>query len=151
MFAIFHPLRSDSSLVQRLTAARMPSVDLFTAVAECSGRYRSFAESGKLARLTRLVDGAAWTDAALELLAIAAPRWRVKRIVPLDGEWLCTLSMFPVLPDELDDGVEATHVSLPIALLLCLPLASGRDTAPASARGPSGPTEAAVVNFSDHD
>ena len=36
-----------------------------------------------------------------------------------DGaEWMCSLSRQPYLPPGLDDGVEATHECLPLAILM---------------------------------
>lgn len=78
MFATLHPLCSDPQLLRRLSVAGAPSLQLFAAVAECSDRFRSLRNSGKLERLIQLVEDAAWTDAALELLPIVAPRWKVK-------------------------------------------------------------------------
>ena len=68
-------------------------------------------------RLMHLAKIGAWTEAALALIALELPLWRVRRLVYEDGEWLCSLSHQPNLPIALDDCVEATDEALPIAML----------------------------------
>jgi hypothetical protein len=70
------------------------------------------------ARLNRLIEAGAWTDAAFALLELELPQWKVRRLVQEDGEWLCTLSKQPQLPLELDEIIEATHQVLPLAILI---------------------------------
>ena len=72
------------------------------------------------ARIDRLIESGAWTDAAMTLLALELPQWTLRRLVCEDGEWLCTLSRHPALPVELDDVVEASHPVLPLAILSAL-------------------------------
>ena len=72
------------------------------------------------ARVNRLIDAGAWTDASLALLELELPQWKVRRLVQEDGEWLCTLSKQPQLPLGLDEVSEATHELLPLAILIAL-------------------------------
>ena len=80
--------------------------------------------------LNRLIAAGAWIDAALELLNLEAPHWKLRRLALDDGEWLCTLSRQPQLPIELDDTVESHHQNAAIAILLAL-VETQRRTTPA--------------------
>jgi hypothetical protein len=68
----------------------------------------------------RLIDSGAFADAALRLLELELPRWRLRRLIQEDGEWHCALSKELGLPAELDDMAEARHESLPLAILSAL-------------------------------
>jgi len=83
------------------------------------------------ASLERLIEAGAWVDAALALVALELPQWKLRRLVYADGEWLCSLSRQPNLPLELDDSAEGNHESLPMAILMAL--VAARRTAPATA------------------
>jgi hypothetical protein len=72
------------------------------------------------ARINRLIESEAWTDAALGLVELELPQWRLRRLVYEDGAWLCSLSKQWNLPDWLADSVEAQHPSLPLAILCAL-------------------------------
>jgi hypothetical protein len=72
---------------------------------------------GRAGQLARLADAAAWTDAALALIALELPAWKVRRLVYENGEWLCSLSRQPNVPIALDDAAEAVHDTLPLAIL----------------------------------
>jgi hypothetical protein len=72
------------------------------------------------AKITRLIESGAWTDAALALLELELPQWKVRRLVQEDGEWLCTLSRQLQLPLGLDEVVEVTHEVLPLAILMAM-------------------------------
>ncbi len=56
-------------------------------------------------------------DAALALLEIAMPSWKVRRLVFEGDEWLCSLSRRPYAPIELDEPAEGRHAGLPLAVL----------------------------------
>lgn len=73
--------------------------------------------SPSAARLRRLIEAEAWTDASLALIALALPRWQVVRLVFDGGEWCCALSRHWQMPDWLDHAVEARHEVLPLAIL----------------------------------
>jgi hypothetical protein len=69
------------------------------------------------ARVERLIQSGAWTDAALALIELELPLWQVRRIAYDEGEWYCALSRDRELPDWLDRSVEAHHADLPLAIL----------------------------------
>jgi hypothetical protein len=69
-------------------------------------------------RIERLIESGAWTDAALALLELELPQWRLRRLSYDDGEWHCALSRQRELPDWLDDrSIEAHHADLALAIL----------------------------------
>jgi hypothetical protein len=70
------------------------------------------------ARIERLIQSGAWTDAALALLELQLPHWQLRRLAYDDGEWHCALSPQRELPDWLDDrSVESRHADLAMAIL----------------------------------
>src|SRR5580692_160764 len=71
----------------------------------------------KTARIERLIQTGAWTDAALALIDLELPQWQVRRIAYDEGEWYCALSRERELPDWLDQSIEARHPDLPLAIL----------------------------------
>ena len=85
----------------RATCRRFPSTD------------RNF----KNARIERLIESQAWTDAALALIDLELPQWQIRRLAYDEGEWYCALSRQRELPDWLDQSVEARHADLALAIL----------------------------------
>ena len=73
--------------------------------------------SSKTARVERLIQSGAWTDAALALIDLELPQWQIRRIAYDEGEWHCALSRQRELPDWLDQSVEAHHADLALAIL----------------------------------
>jgi hypothetical protein len=70
------------------------------------------------ARVERLIESAAWTDAALALLELELPQWHLRRLAYNEGEWHCALSRQRELPEWLDDrSVESHHADLSLAIL----------------------------------
>jgi hypothetical protein len=95
----------------------------------------------KLLRLKELIDGRAWTDAALVLIELELPLWQIRRIAYDVGEWHCALSRQRELPDWLDQSIEARHPDLALAILTAfveaqqaMPLS--RPGVPVVSRGP---------------
>ena len=80
-------------------------------------RFPSAGQSGKTARVERLIQSGAWTDAALALIDLELPQWQVRRIAYDQGEWHCALSRQRELPDWLDQSIETHHADLPLAIL----------------------------------
>ncbi len=74
--------------------------------------------SATKARVDRLIETSAWTDATLTLVELELPQWKLRRLVYEDGEWLCSLSKQPRLPLGLDEAEEASHEILPLAILI---------------------------------
>jgi hypothetical protein len=81
-------------------------------------------------RIDRPVEVGAWTDAALALIELELPAWRLRRLLNEDGEWSCSLSSQPNLPAALDDTADARHAALPLAILSAF-VEARRGTSPA--------------------
>jgi hypothetical protein len=100
-----------------------------------------------------LIEAGAWTDATIALLGLELPQWKLRRLVHDDGEWLCSLSKQPGIPLEYAEVVEASHESLPLAILIALlqaqrsaaVSANGLDTVPPFRRATG--TTACCDNF----
>jgi hypothetical protein len=73
--------------------------------------------AGKAARIDQLIEAGAWDDAALALIELELPAWKLRRLLYEDGEWLCSISRQPNLPVALDDTADASHGVLPLAIL----------------------------------
>jgi hypothetical protein len=69
------------------------------------------------ARIDRLIEAGASTEATLALIDLELPQWQLRRLVYEDGEWLCCLSRQPALPAGFDECAEASHEVLPVAVL----------------------------------
>jgi hypothetical protein len=120
--------------------AAKPSAGLFSKIiAGLCTRIPALDKGGPTAPLGPLLETQAWTEAALALVQCELRGWHVRRLVHDDAEWMCSLSRQPHLPAGLDDGVDATHESLPLAILLAFLEARRRTAAlrPASATIPS--------------
>jgi hypothetical protein len=85
-------------------------------IARACPRFSAHRSSAK-ARITRLIESGAFVDAALALLALELPQWKLRRLVYDDGQWHCAFSSHPALPAELDETADASHEILPLALL----------------------------------
>ena len=111
------PDTSTERLAIKLARAGLASAALFIATVAASPRLLTLKAMGKTNRLDRLITCEAWTEAALELLALETPGWSVQRLCRDDGEWLCTLTRLPDLPDWLDESAEGRHPVLALAIL----------------------------------
>jgi len=69
------------------------------------------------ARVARLIESDAFADATLAVLEFELPQWKLRRLIYEDGEWHCSLSKHIGLPAHLDELAEASHESLPLAML----------------------------------
>ena len=106
------------SLAKRLSHAQTMTRPLMLDIIDrACRRFRLPGQSERRARITRLVDAQAWTDAALAVMELELPLWQVRRIAYDEGEWHCALSRERELPDWLDAAVEAHHADLALALL----------------------------------
>jgi hypothetical protein len=109
-------------------------------IREACRRFPSQGQPGKTERVEQLIQLGAWTDAALALLELELPQWRIRRLVYDDGEWHCALSRERELPDWLDESVESNHASLALAILSAfvevqrINLPSSRTSVPAAGR-----------------
>jgi hypothetical protein len=73
---------------------------------------------GKVTEIGQLIKMGAWVDAALALIELELPGWKLRRLIREDGEWFCSLSQQPKLPAMLDDTADGTHEVMPLAIFL---------------------------------
>lgn len=107
-------------LAHKVRLAEAPSRALVDNVAAACMRFGALKQAGKSRSFDIWCGSGAWLDVALALVGGELPAWSVRRIVKDDGVWICSLSRSPNLPIEFDDGVEAIHECLPLAILLAL-------------------------------
>ena len=86
-------------------------------ISETCRRFPSTEGSAKAARVERLIQSQAWTDAALALIDLELPQWQIRRLAYDDGEWYCSLSRQRELPDWLDQSIDTRHADLALAIL----------------------------------
>jgi hypothetical protein len=105
-------------LTDQLRLAPALTADLISnVVADACTRLPVLNKTRKAARLDQLIEAGAWSDAALALIELELPAWRLRRLVYEDGEWFCSLSKQPNLPAAIDDTADARHEVLPLAIL----------------------------------
>jgi hypothetical protein len=80
-------------------------------------RLPSANQNARAARIERLMQSQAWTDAALALIDLELPQWQVRRLAYDDGGWYCALSRQRELPEWLDQSIETRHANLALAIL----------------------------------
>jgi hypothetical protein len=127
--------------------ASQPTLGLISKiVAGACTRIPVLSKTGKAGAIDRLVESGAWADAALTLIKLELPGWKLRRLICEDGLWLCSLSQQPNVPAALDDTADATHEVMPLAVLLAFLEARRRTfltaqttpTAPAFDQAPAG-------------
>jgi hypothetical protein len=105
-------------LAEQLRLAPALTADLISnVVADACRRLPVLIKAGKAARLDQLIEAGAWSDAALALIELELPTWKLRRLVYEDGEWFCSLSKQLNLPVAIDDTADARHEVLPLAIL----------------------------------
>ena len=110
--------QNPAELLDRLRDAGAVTAELMSEIiSKACRRFPSQGQSGKTARVERLIQSAAWTDAALALIDLELPQWQVRRLAYDDGEWYCALSRERELPDWLDQSIETHHTDLALAML----------------------------------
>jgi hypothetical protein len=117
---LFHPNREDrlGQLEEQLRRARAVTADLLSdVIARACVDFPQYGGAAEV-RINRLIEAGAYTDAALALIELELPHWKLRRLVYDDGEWICSLSRQPWLPVELDEVAEARHEILPLAVLM---------------------------------
>jgi hypothetical protein len=121
MFSRVDPQSRLRDVQDQLRRARVVTPDLMSKVvaAACS-RIAMPSCAGKAAQIHRLIELKAWTEAALALVELEVPQWRLRRLVNEEGVWLCSLSKQWNFPIGLGDGAEARHESLSLAILCAL-------------------------------
>ena len=105
-------------LDEELRVAPQLDRSLFTKiiVGACK-RIPVLSKSASAARIDRLIEAGAWTDAALAVVALELPDWQLRRLEYDGGQWFCALSRGPNLPAMLDDTADANHELMPLAIL----------------------------------
>jgi hypothetical protein len=115
-----------------LRDAHAVTAELLSALTESvCRRYPSAGQPTKSAHIARLIAAEAWTDAALALIELELPQWRIRRLAYDEGEWHCALSRQRELPEWLDQAIETRHADLALAILSAFAEAQ-RLTAPTS-------------------
>src|SRR5262245_57142505 len=92
---LFDPKRKETlePAEHALEGAAAPSAELFSQIMAGTGTpIPVLARTAAFDKLMQLIDAGAWTDAAMALLALELPQWKLRRLVFDDGEWLCCLS-----------------------------------------------------------
>jgi hypothetical protein len=136
------PDQTDSlaRLTQRVRLADEPSSTLIDSIiTEACPRAAGLRSRGQARALEAALAAGAWTDATLALIDLELPGWTMRRLIRDDGAWLCSLSRSPNLPIELDDGAEATHEVLSLAIIAAM-LEARRAGAAVTIRSTSVPT-----------
>ena len=130
-------------LGDRLRDAGYVTAEFLSDIVHATGRRLPSAnQNAKAARVERLIQAQAWTDAALALIDLELPQWHVRRLAYDDGEWHCALSRQRELPDWLDQSIETRHADLALAILSAF-VEARRVSAPSSRTSvPSAPRRA---------
>jgi hypothetical protein len=117
-------------LLQKLQGAQALSPGLMSElIAKACPRLALLPRGGMAARIATLVEQAAWVEIGLALIAVELPGWQLRRLAYDGGEWHCALSKQPNLPVQIDDGADAHHPVLPLAIVCALLEAQSRSGA----------------------
>ena len=108
-------------------------------------RFPSANRNARAARIERLIQSQAWTDAALALIDLELPQWQLRRLAYDDGEWYCALSRQRELPDWLDQSIETRHADLALAILSAFVEAQRISTPPSRRSVPAVPQGANLL------
>jgi hypothetical protein len=138
---LFNPAHEDhlERLNERLRLASAATFDLFSDVMANCACIAPLDKTGKTGRLARFIQAKAWTDAALTLIELETPNWKLRRLAYENGDWVCSLSTEPDMPVEIDDTVDARHEVLPLAILSAFLDAQRGSGEACEARSPTGP------------
>jgi hypothetical protein len=102
-------------LGDELRHAPSPGFDLFAKV--IASACTRIPVAGRATRIGKLIEAGAWTEAALAMIELELPAWKLRRVVYENNEWLCSLTRQPNLPVGFDESVDAAHAVLPLAIL----------------------------------
>jgi hypothetical protein len=107
-----------ATLAAQIGAAEEATTQLFSEIVIATARRLWIpGEAAKAAQLHDLIEAGALTQAALSLIELELPLWKLRRIAYDEGEWHCAMSRQRELPEWLDQAVEAKHASLTLAIL----------------------------------
>src|SRR6202047_2502962 len=91
--------RNFDALRDRLRDAQAVTPELMSMViGEACRHMPPIRQTDRTAQIERLIASGAWTDAALALIDLELPQWKVRRIAYDEGEWYCALSRERGLP-----------------------------------------------------
>ena len=106
-----------AELQEQLSRAQAATPDLMADVIPRACPRTETQSPAGTTRIVRLVESGAVAEAALALLELELPGWKLRRLVHEDGEWICSLSKHRELPDWLDDTADARHETLALAIV----------------------------------
>jgi hypothetical protein len=104
-------------LADQVHAANDATPAILSNVAAVCERTLAPAYKARSARLQRLIEDGAATEAALAMIELELPRWKLRRLTYDAGDWHCALSKQRELPEWLDQAVETSHSNLALAIL----------------------------------
>src|SRR5260221_12712654 len=105
-----------SELSDRLRDAHSVTAELMSAIiGQTCRRFPSLGQTERTARIERLIEAGAWTDAALALIDLELPLWQVLRILYDAGEWDCALPLERRVPHWADPSIGARHGDLALS------------------------------------
>jgi hypothetical protein len=116
---LFDPKHEEQlgALEEELRRTHALTPDLMSdVIAKACTRFAAHGPTPK-AKVNQLIAAGAWSDAALALIELELPAWKLRRLIYEDGEWLCSLSRQPNLSVALDDTADASHEVMPLAIL----------------------------------
>jgi hypothetical protein len=119
---LFDPKHDErlANLEERLHSANAVTSGLMSdAIAIACVRFGALGPATKV-KVKWLIQAGAWTDVTIGLLELELPQWRLRRLVYDEGKWLCSLSKQSGSPLGCDEVAEASHESLPLAILIAL-------------------------------
>jgi hypothetical protein len=132
-----------ANLGDQLRNAGCVTAEFLSDIVHATGRrLPSASQYAMTARIERLIDSQAWTDATLALIDLELPQWQVRRLAYDDGEWYCALSRQRELPDWLDQSIETRHADLALAILSAFVEAQRIASTPSRTSVPAAPQHA---------
>jgi hypothetical protein len=118
MFLNSQRLEQLTALAGQVNAADKATSELFSGIVVATARRLwTPSEAASAVRLHDLIEAGALTQAALTLIEMELPLWKLRRIAYDEGEWHCAMSRQRELPEWLDQAVEARHASLTLAVV----------------------------------
>jgi hypothetical protein len=118
MFLHFQHSGQLAKLAEQVSDADEATPELFSEIVVATARRLwTPGEAANAVQLHDLIEAGALTQAALRLMEIELPLWKLRRIAYDEGEWHCAMSRLRELPEWLDQAVEARHASLTLAIL----------------------------------
>jgi hypothetical protein len=118
-------------LAGKLRLAEAPTHDLVAEIISvaCTRMPSLNKSSAAAVQFDKLKKTSAWMDLAIALIELELPAWKLRRLVPEDGAWFCSLSKQCNVPLAVDDTVDASHEDLPLAILSAFVEACKRNAA----------------------